>query len=129
MATKYLLLNIGALLLLLFSCATDKITRQYGDYKVDAGKHIILKEDQTFTYYSRQHLSQTNAFGHYTVKSDTLILTYTDKNYDSLTGTFDNRQITLAQALGLQRQFLWKGKKLYLIVGDNKSLRYAKLTD
>lgn len=114
---------------LLSSCAGSKDVQHYGDYKAKSGRiRITLKEDKTFVYYRGYHMGSTTALGSYELNSDTLTLRYTDKMYDSIiTPGFDPERMTLAQALGLPGSFLWKGKRLYLVVNNGKKLKYAKL--
>jgi len=114
---------------LLSSCAGGRNIQYYGDYLVKSGEtRITLKKDETFVYYGRHHIDATTALGNYKLNSDTVTLSYTDRNYDSIiTPISDPRRTTLAQALGLPSKLLWRGKMLYIVINDGKKLKYAKL--
>lgn len=129
MSFKILIQAAAILSFLLSSCAGSKDVQHYGEYKTKSGRaRITFKEDNTFVYYRGYHMGSTTALGSYELNSDTLTLHYTDKKYDSIiTPKFDPGRTTLAQALGLPGNFLWKGKWLYLVVSNGKKLKYAKL--
>jgi len=127
MTPKYHLIAIAVSITAFGSCATSKSERQYGKYETRSGTYITLNNDQTFELHRRRHLDAVSASGHFTTNADTLILNYTDRNYDSIISPTLSSQKTLGTAFGLQKRFLWRGKRLYLIMNDNSRQKYAKL--
>ena len=71
------------------------------------------------------HMSNVSASGEYELRLDTLLFFYNDRNYDSMVSILGHGNVPLHQALGLPTRLLWKGKKLFIPLGD-KRVKYAK---